>query len=82
MAHAYTVIHSINHDGDTICVDVFQRPDGSFGFEEFRRDPEDGRGWFAIGYYGKEAFTSVEAALDAAAKRVGWFDASRVIPGA
>ena len=23
------------------CVDVFSRPDGTFGFEEFRRDPED-----------------------------------------
>jgi len=26
------------------CVDVFARPDGTFGFEEFRRDPED-MGW-------------------------------------
>jgi hypothetical protein len=23
------------------CVDVYVRADGSFGFEEFRRDPED-----------------------------------------
>jgi len=23
------------------CVDIFSRPDGTFGFEEFRRDPED-----------------------------------------
>ena len=23
------------------CVDVFRRPDGTFGFEEFRCDPED-----------------------------------------
>jgi hypothetical protein len=23
------------------CVDIFRRPDGSYGFEEFRRDPED-----------------------------------------
>jgi len=74
MAHAHTVIHSINHDGDTICVDVFQRPDGSFGFEEFRRDPEDGRGWFAIGHHGHEAFASVDAALEAAASRIAWLE--------
>ncbi len=23
------------------CVDIFKRPEGTFGFEEFRRDPED-----------------------------------------
>ena len=28
-----------NPEGDG-CVDVFWRPDGSFGFEEFRKDPE------------------------------------------
>lgn len=82
MAHTHTVLYSINHDGDTICVDVFRRPDGTFGFEEFRRDPEDVRGWFAIGHYGRETFSSVEAALDAATGCVGWFDASRVTPGA
>ena len=82
MAHTHTVLYSINHDGDTICVDVFRRPDGTFGFEEFRRDPEDGRGWFAIGHYGHETFSSVEAALAAATAHVGWFDASRLTPGA
>ena len=82
MAHTHTVLYSINHDGDTICVDVFRRPDDTFGFEEFRRDPEDVRGWFAIGHYGRETFSSVEAALDAATGCVGWFDASRVTPGA
>ena len=82
MAHTHTVLYSINHDGDTICVDVFRRPDDTFGFEEFRRDPEDVRGWFAIGHYGRETFSSVEAALDAATGCVGWFDASRLTPGA
>ena len=74
MAHENTIIHSINLDGDTICVDVFQRPDGSFGFDEFRRDPEDGRGWFSIGYHGADRFTTAQAALCEAKLRVGWLD--------
>lgn len=76
MAQTNTVIQSINYDGDTICVDIFQRPDGSFGFEEFRRDPEDGRGWFAIGHYGYADFTTALAALDAAKARIGWLEAA------
>ena len=35
------VITSRNSADGLLCVDVFQRTDGSFGFEEFRRDPED-----------------------------------------
>lgn len=76
MAHTNTVIRSINYQGETICVDVFQRPDGSFGFEEFRRDPEDGRGWFAIGYYGDAIFHSAEAALADATRKVGWLNSA------
>ena len=41
MAHLNKVIRSINAPGDARCVDLFARPDGSFGFEEYRRDPED-----------------------------------------
>jgi hypothetical protein len=33
------------------CVDIFSRPDGTFGFEEFRRDPEDMGAWTPIAYY-------------------------------
>lgn len=74
MAHKNTVIHSINLDGETICVDVFQRPDGSFGFDEFRRDPEDGRGWYSIGYHGEreKEFLSAEDALTEARRVVAW----------
>ena len=72
MAHKNKVIHSINLDGETICVDVFQRPDGSFGFDEFRRDPEDGRGWYSIGYHGGKEFLSAELALKEARRMVSW----------
>jgi len=72
MAHANTVIRSINLPGETVCVDIFQRPDGSYGFDEFRRDPEDGRGWFSIGHHGHRIFETPEAALDAARGAVAW----------
>jgi hypothetical protein len=72
MGHSNKVIHSINLHGARICVDVFMRPDGSFGFDEFRRDAEDGRGWFSIGHHGEREFATVADALDAAKLCVGW----------
>jgi hypothetical protein len=59
--------------GELRCVDVFQRIDGTFGFEEYRRDPEDGRGWFAVGYFRELRFSSTSEALTEARKRVLWF---------
>lgn len=72
MAHINKVMRSINLDGETICVDVFLRPDGSFGFDEFRRDPEDGRGWYSIGYHGESQFESFDAAMAEALTKVSW----------
>lgn len=72
MAQKNTVVTSINHDGAQRCVDVFRRPDGTFGFEEFRRDLEDHRGWFAIGFYGSRIFQSADDALSDARKEVPW----------
>ena len=46
MAHENKVMKSINAHDSSICVDIFRRPDGTFGFEEYRRDLEDAMGWF------------------------------------
>ena len=72
MAHVNKVIRSINLAGDNICVDVFRRPDGTYGFDEFRRDPEDGRGWYSIGYYGEQTFGSFDQAFEEAKASVAW----------
>jgi hypothetical protein len=32
------------------CVDIFLRPNGTFGFEELRRDREDMGAWTAVAY--------------------------------
>ena len=42
-------------DGDR-CVDIFQRADGTFGFDEFRRDPETKTGWVRIGQFENDVF--------------------------
>jgi hypothetical protein len=63
---------SVNMPGELICVDIFERPDGTFGFEEFRRDVEDGQGWFAIGHHAHQVFKAFEAAKAAALEDVGW----------
>jgi len=66
------VVESINAPGEGRCVDVFRRPDGTFGFEEYRRDAEDARGWFPVGFFGDRVFGSAEAALEEARRRVSW----------
>ena len=50
------------------------RPDGTFGFEEFRRDIEDDRGWFPIGFFGDRVFESEEDALLEARSKVSWLN--------
>ena len=73
--------HDLLHDlwfeapGGQICVDIFRRPDGSFGFEEFRRDPEDARGWYVVGLQGARRFASREEAEKAARRACDWMDA-------
>jgi len=72
MAHANKVTQSIETPDGGRCVDLFHRPDGSYGFEEYRRDPEDGSGWFPIGFYAEEVFATETSALTEARSRVAW----------
>jgi len=72
MAHVNKVMQSIETPDGGRCVDIFIRPDGSYGFEEYRRDLEDGRGWFPVGFHADERFGSEAAARDTALDRVSW----------
>jgi hypothetical protein len=72
VAHHNKVMQSINLDGANVCVDVFLRPEGTYGFDEFRRDPEDSSGWYSIGHYGKQVFASEAEALTQAKAAVHW----------
>ncbi len=72
MAHENKVLRSIETPDGGRCVDLFVRPDGTFGFEEYRRDSEDGRGWFPIGFHHAEVFASEADAMEAALQAVPW----------
>jgi hypothetical protein len=73
-------IENFEHDR---CVDLFSRPDGSYGFEEFRRDVEDRGEWTPVRYYSGSVYMSREAALAAATQSVAWLaDAIRQSPSA
>lgn len=80
MAHINKVVFSFNSPLGDICVDVFMRTDDTFGFEEYRRDHEDGRGWFPIGYYGAEEFTDAAGALEQAKISVQWLQDVTMTP--
>lgn len=69
---SWVVLESIENDQHDRCVDLFRRPDGSFGFEEFRRDVEDAGAWTPVAYYSGAAYATREAALGAAAARIVW----------
>ena len=66
------VLRSIETEDGARCVDVFVRSDGSFGFGEYRRDVEDGRGWFPISHTEHQVYATEALALDAARSRVTW----------
>lgn len=75
MAPKHNVLRSIQHpDGDR-CVDLFVRPDASFGFEVYRRDVEDMRGWFPIGTQAQAVYATQALALRAALQEVRWLRA-------
>lgn len=68
----WLVVASIENDDANRCVDLFRRPDGSFGFEEFRRDPEDAGTWTPVAYFSAARLESEAAALAAARRVVAW----------
>ena len=66
------VLRSIETADGGLCVDIFERDDGSFGFEEYRKDPEDPRGWYPVGGYAGIRADDADAALNQATARIAW----------
>ncbi len=69
---SWLVFISIENFERNRCVDLFSRPDGSYGFEEFRPDVEDRGEWTPVQYYSAAIYTSKEATLAAAMQSVAW----------
>lgn len=80
------VLHSIETEDGGRCVDIFEAPEGGFGFETFRRDREDGGGWYAIGGFDQIRYTTHAEAMAAAQANAPWIDwdafRARSAPGA
>ncbi len=72
------VVRSVNEPFGPLCLDVFQRPDGTYSYEEYRRDPETCEGWFPVGFHSETRFSTLQDALDDAEQKVAWFTASPV----
>ena len=68
-----TVITSLEDPGGLRCVDIFVREDETYGFKEFRRDPEDGGRWSLVRDYSSLVFRTKDEALHGAAAAIGWF---------
>jgi len=71
------VVASCSNETDDRCVDIFARDDGTFGFEEYRRDPEDLQGWFSLHRYSGQVFASQDEALSRARLSVSWMSMNR-----
>ena len=70
---SWVVFASIENDAHDRCVDVFYRPDATFGFEEFRRDVEDAGAWTPVQYFSATAYVTPDDAYEAAERLVPWF---------
>ena len=45
MAHGNIVVQSYNLEGNTVCVDIFMRADGTYGFGEALNDAKQTVAW-------------------------------------
>lgn len=68
------VMSSVENRAGDHCVDFFVREDGTYGFEEYRKDPEDGRGWFSLRHYSHLTFGSEEEVMTYASAKVAWME--------
>lgn len=66
------VLASLEDETGDRCVDIIAMPDGSFTFQECRRDAEDSFGWRHLAAGTPPVFDTEAAARAAAQEAVGW----------
>ena len=69
---SWTVLASIETGDGHRCVDLFRRLDATFGYEEFRRDPEDQGVWTPVRFASAFRYATLEDARAAATKAIAW----------
>ena len=67
------VINSINNDDNNLCIDFFIRNNNTFGYQEYRKDPENTSEWYRIGNYDYKVFSNKDDAYHDAKKTIVWF---------
>jgi hypothetical protein len=65
------VIRSLHNDEVDRCVDILKHENGTFGFKEFRRDPEDSGRWTLVRDNPLD-YATEEQAIAAARAAVAW----------
>jgi hypothetical protein len=70
MPMASGVIATLHNKDADRAVKIIKRSDGTFGFNEFRRDPEDAGGWTLVRENPQGIYATQEQAT--AAARAGW----------
>ena len=73
-----TTLH--NEDGHR-CVKITKGSDGTFGFAEFRRDPEDAGGWTLVSDTPPAIYATQEQATAAARAGIGWLRECQTLAG-
>ena len=68
------VVRCFDNPWDGLCVDIFHRPDGTFGYQEYRRDHETGEGWFPIGDHAAAHCQTQADAVNLARARIVWLN--------
>lgn len=70
---SWVVFSSVENDEHDRCVDFFYRPDGTHGFEEFRRDVEDAGLWTPTQYFSGKSFDNADQAAAQAKRSIEWY---------
>ncbi|HEY1245377.1 MAG TPA: hypothetical protein VGF29_11175 [Hyphomicrobiaceae bacterium] len=65
-------IRSLHNAEVDRCVDIIKHEGGTFGFKEFRRDPEDRGGWTLVSYNPHRIYSTEEEAVAAAEAAIAW----------
>jgi hypothetical protein len=67
-----SVIATLHNEHADRGVKIVKRSEGAFGFQEFRRDPEDAGGWTLVSDASRAAYATQEQARDAARASIPW----------
>jgi hypothetical protein len=68
------VVATLHSDDAHRCVKVIKQPDGTYGFQEYRRDPEDAGGWTLVAESSGATLATECQALAAARSSIAWLN--------